>query len=135
VWRTLLRIVDAELRASEGLEVFRFRIARKHVRACRGINFLEMQMQGLLVTLQLHKMDYLPEFPGDLNLEDGLPQVLTLGILALTAIYAFTRLFTDPEAGVVYNVSEPEQLAEGWKGEVLEEPTLTVYNLPVETVS
>jgi hypothetical protein len=72
-------------------------------------------------------MDYLAQFPGHLNLEDGLPQIFTLGILALTAIYAFTRLFTDTETGVVYQVDEPEQLQEGWKGEVLQEPSLKVY--------
>jgi len=65
-------------------------------------------------------------FLGNLRQLDGLPQFLTLGILAISAIYVFSRLFKDPELGLVYHVDEPEQLKEGWKGEVLEDASLKV---------
>lgn len=135
-WRTLSRIVSQRLRVLGKLEGFCLCIAK----ACEGVSWVGTfgvyfkWNQGLPLptspSLKSVKMDYLPEFSGDLNLEDGLPQILTLGILALTAIYAFTRLFTDPEAGVVYQIPEPEQLREGWKGELLEEPSLKVYTFP-----
>jgi hypothetical protein len=71
-------------------------------------------------------MDLLPE---DISLGEGLPQLLTLLILALSAVYVFTRLFTDPEAGVRYQVDEPEQLGDGWEGKTLDEPSLKVKSL------
>jgi hypothetical protein len=73
-------------------------------------------------------MDFLPE---DISLEGGLPQLLILSILALAAVYVFTRLFTDPEAGVIYEVEEPEQLQAGWQGKVLDEPSLKVHILAI----
>jgi hypothetical protein len=68
-------------------------------------------------------MDILPE---DISLGDGLPQLLILLILALCAIYVFARLFTDPEAGLIYHVQGPEQLGDEWEGKVLDEPSLKV---------
>jgi hypothetical protein len=68
------------------------------------------------------------ELPGDLNLEDGVPAVLILAFVALISIYAFTNLFTDPEGAVDFNVPEPEQLRQDWKGEVLENPLIKVNN-------
>ena len=66
------------------------------------------------------------EFPEDLNLEDGIPTILALAIVALISIYAFTNLFTDPESAVDFDVPEPEQLRDDWKGEILETPSIKV---------
>lgn len=67
------------------------------------------------------------ELPEDLDLENGLPALLVLVIVALISIYTFTKLFTDPE-GVIptYDVPEPEQLSPHWKGEILENPSIKV---------
>jgi hypothetical protein len=48
----------------------------------------------------------------------------SLWIAALSAIWFFCR--ADPEAPVKYVVEPPEQANPGWKGEVLEKPTLKV---------
>jgi hypothetical protein len=68
-------------------------------------------------------MDFLPEHIG---LGNGLPQLLTLLILALAAVYVFARLFASSEEGVEYHVNAPEQLSAGWEGKVLDEPALKV---------
>lgn len=47
-----------------------------------------------------------------------------VGALTLTLFYFLFR--ADPEAAVPYNVTPPEQIRPGWKGEVLEEPSLKV---------
>jgi delta 1-pyrroline-5-carboxylate dehydrogenase len=47
-----------------------------------------------------------------------------IGALTLGLFYILLR--SDPEAAVAYNVTPPEQSNPGWKGEVLEEPTLKV---------
>jgi hypothetical protein len=69
------------------------------------------------------------ELPGDLNLEDGLPSILVLAIVALITIYAFASLFTDPERAVEFDVPEPEQLRHDWKGKILDQPSTKVINL------
>ncbi|KAF2689379.1 ALDH-like protein [Lentithecium fluviatile CBS 122367] len=47
-----------------------------------------------------------------------------IGALTLGLFYILLR--SDPEAPVPYNVTPPEQSQPGWKGEVLEEPSLKV---------
>jgi hypothetical protein len=93
-------------------------------RASSGaLAFLRFEdLEGTRSAQQQH-MDLLPE---DISLGEGLPQILILLVLALSAVYAFTRLFADPEAGVKYTVDEPEQLREGWEGEELSEPSIQV---------
>jgi hypothetical protein len=66
------------------------------------------------------------EIPGELGLENGIPTILVLAIVALISIYAFTTLFTDPESAVDFDVPEPEQLRPDWKGEILENPSIKV---------
>lgn len=66
-------------------------------------------------------------FPGDLELKEGLPQLIVIAIVGLASVYVFARLFTDPEAAVDYSIPEPEQLHPDWKGKVLDEPSLKVY--------
>jgi hypothetical protein len=51
----------------------------------------------------------------------------TLWIAALSVIWVFCR--ADPEKPVKYVVEPPEQAKPGWKGEVLEKPTLKVQSL------
>jgi hypothetical protein len=51
----------------------------------------------------------------------------SLWIAALSAIWFFCR--ADPEAPVKYAVEPPEEAKPGWKGEVLEKPTLKVLVL------
>lgn len=68
-------------------------------------------------------------FPGDLELKQGLPQLIVVAIVGLASVYIFARLFTDPEAAVDYTILEPEQLHPDWKGEVLDEPSLKVDQL------
>ncbi|TID19401.1 Aldedh-domain-containing protein [Venturia nashicola] len=65
-------------------------------------------------------------FPGDLELEDGLPQLIIIAIVGLASVYVFARLFTDTESAVDYTIPEPEQLHPDWKGEVLDEPSLNI---------
>jgi hypothetical protein len=65
-------------------------------------------------------------FPGDLELKEGLPQLIIIAIVGLCSVYIFARLFTDLEAAVDYHVPEPDQLHPAWKGQVLEEPSLKV---------
>jgi len=48
-----------------------------------------------------------------------------IGALTLGLCYILLR--SDPEAAVPYNVAPPEPSKPGWKGEVLEEPTLKVF--------
>lgn len=53
------------------------------------------------------------------------PQPLLLGGIGLVTVYfAYLLLRSDPEAPVPYHVEPPEQIRPGWKGEVLEEPSL-----------
>ena len=47
-----------------------------------------------------------------------------LWIAALSFIWILCR--ANPEAPVKYNVEPPEQAEPGWKGDVLEQPTLKV---------
>jgi delta 1-pyrroline-5-carboxylate dehydrogenase len=47
-----------------------------------------------------------------------------VGALTLSVFYLLLR--SDPEAAVPYNVTPPQQSMPGWKGEVLEEPSLKV---------
>lgn len=50
-----------------------------------------------------------------------------LGAIGAVTLVAFYFLFRgDPEAAVPYNVTPPQQVKPGWKGEVLEEPSLKV---------
>lgn len=72
-------------------------------------------------------------FPGDLELKEGLPQLIVIAIVGLASVYIFARLFTDPEAAVDYTIPEPEQLHPDWKGEVLDEPSSKVYPLASTT--
>ena len=51
----------------------------------------------------------------------------SLWVTALTLIWYFCR--ADPEAPAKYHVEPPVQAKPGWKGEVLEKPTLKVYAL------
>lgn len=48
----------------------------------------------------------------------------TLWIAALSLIWVFCR--GNPERAVKYVVEPPAQVASGWKGEVLEKPSLKV---------
>jgi hypothetical protein len=48
-----------------------------------------------------------------------------LGLLTLGLLYVLLR--NDVEAAVLYNVIPPEQSRLGWKGEILEEPSLKVH--------
>lgn len=68
-------------------------------------------------------------FPGDLELKEGLPQLIVIAIVGLCSVYIFARLFTDPEAAVDYTIPEPEQLHQDWKGKLLDEPSLRVCHL------
>ena len=87
-----------------------------------------MALSGLFEKLIAISTSMLPsmELPEDLSLEDGLPVLLVLIIVALVSIYAFTNLFTDPEGAVDFDVPEPEQLRSDWKGEILEIPSIKV---------
>ncbi|KAF2708341.1 aldehyde dehydrogenase [Pleomassaria siparia CBS 279.74] len=50
-----------------------------------------------------------------------------LGAISLaTLLVSYYFLRSDPEAGVPYNVEPPAQAQPGWKGEVLEEPSLKI---------
>lgn len=51
---------------------------------------------------------------------------------AATLIVLYLLLRSNPEAPVPYNVTPPEQVKPGWKGEVLETPSLKVR--PLEMV-
>lgn len=86
-----------------------------------------------VLSLNLNSQRWFPKMnlPGDLGLEDGIPQLLALGVLALISIYFFTRLFTDPEAAVDYDCQEPEQLRADWKAEVLEDPGIKVLSCTI----
>ncbi|KAF2203877.1 ALDH-like protein, partial [Delitschia confertaspora ATCC 74209] len=48
------------------------------------------------------------------------------GIGAATVLLFYFLLRTDPEAAVHYHVETPEQAQPGWKGEILEEPSIKV---------
>src|SRR5690349_20001975 len=78
-----------------------------------------------------HHKSTLPtmELPGALGLEDGLPMLLVLAIVALISVYVLTTLLTDPESAVDFDISEPEQLRSDWKGPVLENPSIKVHEL------
>jgi hypothetical protein len=65
-------------------------------------------------------------FPGDLELKEGLPQLIVIAIVGLCSVYIFARLFTNREAAVDYQIDEPEQLHPNWKGRVLDEPSVKV---------
>jgi hypothetical protein len=49
----------------------------------------------------------------------------SLWVAALSVIWIFCR--ADPEAPAKYAVEPPEQAKPGWKGEVLEKPSLKVH--------
>jgi hypothetical protein len=52
---------------------------------------------------------------------------LLLYAVSLVTLYLVYRLLrTDPEVAVPYNVTPPEQVAPGWKGEVLHELSMKV---------
>jgi hypothetical protein len=65
-------------------------------------------------------------FSGDLELKEGLPQLIVIAIVGLCSVYIFARLFTHLEAAVNYQIPKPEQLHPDWKGKVLDEPSLKV---------
>jgi hypothetical protein len=46
-----------------------------------------------------------------------------LGALTLIVLY---YLYSEKEAAVPYHVEPPEQTRPGWKGKILDEPSLTV---------
>jgi hypothetical protein len=53
--------------------------------------------------------------------------VYILGIVGVVTLGLFYFLLrSDPGAAVPYDVTPPEQSKPGWKGEVLDEPTLKV---------
>jgi hypothetical protein len=55
---------------------------------------------------------------------------LALGAIGvLTAIVFYVLFRSDPEAAVPYNVTPPNEAQPGWKGEVLEEPSLKVMSV------
>ncbi|KAF3052190.1 Meiotic Sister-Chromatid recombination aldehyde dehydrogenase [Didymella keratinophila] len=52
---------------------------------------------------------------------------LVLGaVSAATLLFLYLLLRTNPEAPVPYNVAPPEQAQPGWRGQILQEPTLKV---------
>jgi hypothetical protein len=56
--------------------------------------------------------------------EHGAYVLAAVGAVTLCTLYLLLR--TDVEAPVPYSVEPPEQARSGWKGEVLEQPTLKV---------
>ena len=48
---------------------------------------------------------------------------------AVTLCFLYLLLRTDAEAPVPYNVTPPEQAQPGWRGEVLQEPTLKAWHI------
>lgn len=56
----------------------------------------------------------------------------SLWAVALSIIWFFCR--ADPEAPVKYTVEPPEEAKPGWKGELLEEPTLKVCEVGINTL-
>lgn len=59
------------------------------------------------------------------RLEDHNPLLLyAVSLATLYLIYHFLK--TDPEVAIPYNVVPPEQVAPGWKGEVLHELSMKV---------
>lgn len=64
------------------------------------------------------KMEHIP---------DELLNIAGLAIVPVALILVIQFFFfTDPEAAVPYDVAVPEQARPGWKGEVLEQPSLKV---------
>lgn len=69
--------------------------------------------------LPLCIMDHLDEY-----------STYVLGVVgAATLYFLYLLLRTDAEAPVPYNVALPEQAQPGWRGQVLQEPTLKVRSL------
>jgi hypothetical protein len=56
----------------------------------------------------------------------------SLWLVALSIIWFFCR--ADPEAPVKYIVEPPEEAKPGWKGELLEKPTLKVCGASPATI-
>lgn len=57
---------------------------------------------------------------------DEYSAVVLAAVGAATLYFLYLLLRTDAEAPVPYNVAPPEQARPGWRGEVLQEPTLKV---------
>jgi len=54
-----------------------------------------------------------------------------LGAISLAVLFvSYYFLRTDPEASVPYNVAPPAEAQPGWKGEILEEPSLKAEFVP-----
>jgi hypothetical protein len=71
---------------------------------------------GSSSTLPLSAMEHLEEY-----------NTLVLGAIGTLTLFVFYFLFRgNPEAAVPYNVTPPKEAQPGWKGEVLEEPSLKV---------
>ncbi|KAF2272952.1 Aldedh-domain-containing protein [Westerdykella ornata] len=61
------------------------------------------------------------------RIPDSLLNLAGLTVVPVAFILVIHFFFyTDPEAAVPYNVAAPEQVRQGWKGEVLREPSLKV---------
>lgn len=61
---------------------------------------------------------------------------LVLGYVGILTVIVFYVLFrSDPEAAVPYNVTPPNETQPGWKGELLEEPSLKVMSAAHEQKS
>jgi hypothetical protein len=56
--------------------------------------------------------------------EHGVYMVAAVGAVTVCALYLLLR--TDAEASVPYTIEPPEQARPGWKGDVLDKPTLKV---------
>ena len=67
------------------------------------------------------------------RLEDHNTYVLG-AISAISLVFFYLLFRTDPEAAVPYEVTPPEQVKPGWKGEILEEPSLKVKSAILELI-
>lgn len=63
-------------------------------------------------------------------------RTLVLGAVgAATLFFLYLLLRTDPEAPLQYSVPPPEQAQPGWRGSVLQEPSLKVGGMQFRTAS
>jgi hypothetical protein len=73
-------------------------------------------MHANRTTTALRAMEHLDEY-----------RTLVFGaVSAATLFFLYLLLRTDAEAPVPYHVASPEQAQPGWRGPVLQEPTLKV---------
>jgi len=60
---------------------------------------------------------------------DGYNAYILIAVLVVTSCFFIYTIWSDTEAAVPYSVTPPEQVAPGWKGEVLQNPSLKVSHL------